>query len=60
MESIDGRPPLFLIVRSNAATHAPEPLREAVEAAGERFAFEPVHGLDEMARAVGSAVQAGY
>lgn len=60
MESTDGRPPLYLIVRSNAATHAPEPLREAVEAAGERFAFEPVRGLDEMPRAVGRALDAGY
>ncbi len=60
MEPLSAGPPLFLIVRANAAANAPQALLAAVEGAGVPFVFEPVSGLDDMARAMNDALDAGY
>lgn len=61
MEAAGGAPPLFVVVRTaSGPADPPGALREAVEAAGERFAFEPARGIGGIAAAVERGLEAGY
>lgn len=60
MDATAGASPLFLVVRSSAAVHAPRALRDAVEAAGVPLAFEPVAGLGALPQAIERAIEAGH